>query len=349
MTRILIVAPAWIGDMVMTESLVAALRRRDPKAIIHLLAPRWTAPLGKRMAGIAAVHEIPSAHGRIDLMMRLKTGRALKPEDYDLAIVLPASLKSAIAPVAAGARTRRGYVGEMRFGLLNQARRIDKDGNPRTIDRFVALADDGSGLSPTVTPPILRCDREAAEDIASRLGLGDETRPVVALCPGAEYGSSKQWPASHFAALAGRLAEAGYATWIFGSENDRPIADTIVRLATAHDPNAAPVDLCGATGLLDALDLMSLTTAVVSNDSGLMHIAAAIGRPLVALYGSTSPAVTPPLGKAVRILERELSCRPCFKRECPLGHLDCLNLITASEVADAIEELVRPQPAPVAA
>lgn len=349
MARILIVAPAWIGDMVMTESLVAALRRRDPGADIHLLAPSWTAPLGRRMAGVVATHEIESVHGRFDLMMRVRIGQALRPEAFDLAIVLPASLKSAIAPLLARIPKRRGYVGEMRFGLLNQARGLDKTRHPRTIDRFVALADDGSGAEPMVTAPILRHDEAAARDAAMRLSLDHETRPVVALCPGAEYGPSKQWPVSHFAALAGLLAEAGMATWIFGSDNDRPIADMIVRLAVAHDKTAAPIDLCGATNLLDALDLMSLTSAVVSNDSGLMHIAAAIGRPLVALYGSTSPAVTPPLGKVVRILERELPCRPCFKRECPLGHLDCLNLIAAREVADAITQMIDPRPAPMAA
>jgi heptosyltransferase-2 len=349
MTRILIVAPAWIGDMVMTESLVAALRRRDPDAGIHLLAPSWTAPLGERMAGVVATHEIDSVHGRFDLMMRIKAGKALRPEAFDLAIVLPASLKSAIAPLVARVPERRGYVGEMRYGLLTQPRRIDKAKYPRTIDRFVALADDGAGLAPAVTPPILRQDQDGARSVAAKLGLDRETRPVVALCPGAEYGPSKQWPAAHFAALASLLAGRGFAAWIFGSDNDRPVADMIVRLAAVHDAGAAPVDLCGATGLLEALDLMSLTAAVVTNDSGLMHIAAAIGRPLVALYGSTSPAVTPPLGKAVRILERDLSCRPCFKRECPLGHLDCLNLIAATEVADAIAGMIDPQPAPIAA
>jgi heptosyltransferase-2 len=349
MTRILIVAPAWIGDMVMTESLVAALRRRDPGAEIHFLAPSWTAPLGERMAGVVATHEIDSMHGRFDLTMRIRTGKELRPEAFDLAIVLPASLKSAIPPLLAHIPKRRGYVGEMRYGLLNQPRRIDKAKHPRTIDRFVALADDGTGAEPTVTPPILRYDREAARDAAMRLGLDRDTRPVVALCPGAEYGPSKQWPAAHFAALAGLLAARGFATWIFGSDKDRPIADTILRLAVAHDEDAAPIDLCGATGLLDAIDLMSLAAAVVTNDSGLMHIAAAIGRPLVALYGSTSPAVTPPLGKAVRILSRDLFCRPCFKRECPLGHLDCLNLIAATEVADAIGALIDPRPAPMAA
>lgn len=344
MTRILIVAPAWVGDMVMAESLVAALRRREPDAVIHLLAPPWTAPIGERMAGVDATHRISSVHGRFDLAKRVSLGKDLKPENYDLAIVLPGSLKSAIAPFAARISKRRGYVGEMRFGLLNDARRLDKAAFPRTIDRFVALADDGNGGVPAVTPPILRHDAHAARALAEKLGLAEEKRPIVALCPGAEYGPAKQWPASHFAALAGLLADRGLATWVFGSEKDKPVAEEIAHLVAARDKAAMPVNLCGATNLLEALDLMSLASAVVTNDSGLMHIAAAIGRPLVALYGSTSPAMTPPLGKTVRIIERTLACRPCFKRECPLGHLDCLNLIGAAEVADALNEMIDPKP-----
>jgi heptosyltransferase II len=349
MTRILIVAPAWVGDMVMTESLVAALHRREPGAVVHLLAPPWTAPLGERMAGVAATHRIASVHGRLDLLQRISLGRSLKGETYDLAIVLPNSLKSAIPAIVAGIPKRRGYVGEMRYGLLNDARMLDKAKLPRTIDRFVALADDGTGTEPTVTPPILRHDPEAASAVAERLGLAQADPPVVALCPGAEYGPAKQWPASHFAALAAILAAEGFAVWILGSAKDKPIGEEIVRLAAAHEESAVPVNLCGATGLLEALDLMSLATGVVSNDSGLMHIAAAIGRPLVALYGSSTPAMTPPLGKAVRIVERTLPCRPCFKRVCPLGHLDCLNLIGAAEVAGCLDEMIGPKPAPIAA
>ena len=349
MTRILIVAPAWVGDMVMTESLVAALRRREPHAEIHLLAPPWTAPIGTRMAGVAATELIASIHGRFDFFKRIGLGLSLKTEAFDLAIVLPRSFKSAIVPLAARIPKRRGYLGEMRYGFLNDARRLDKERLPRTIDRFVALADDGTGSVPTVTPPILRHDPDEARELAHKLGLADDTRPVIALCPGAAFGPSKQWPASHFAALVGLLAEQGFATWILGSDNDKPIAETIVKLVAARDAHPPPISLCGRTSLVEALDLMSLTNAVVSNDSGLMHVAAAIGRPVVALYGSSSPAVTPPLAKSVRILERTLPCRPCFKRVCPLEHLDCLNLITAKEVAEAISDAVATSPEPIAA
>jgi heptosyltransferase-2 len=348
MTRTLIVGPAWVGDMVMTESLVSALKRQAPDDTIDLLAPPWTAPLGERMEGVAATKQIASIHGRFDLLKRVSLGAALKGENYDLAIVLPGSIKSAIAPFVARIPKRRGYVGEMRYGLLNDARRLDKEKLPRTIDRFVALAGNDTGLAPTVTPPVLRHDPEAARAIAAKLRLDAESRPVVALCPGAEYGPAKQWPATHFAALAAHLCDQGYATWIFGSKNDKPIAEEIVGLATAHQRSAEPKNLCGTTNLLEALDLMSLSAGVVTNDSGLMHIAAAIGRPVVALYGSTTPAMTPPLAEAVRIVEHTLPCRPCFKRACPLGHLDCLNLIGAEEVSGALNKIVGPRPAPIA-
>jgi heptosyltransferase-2 len=230
----------------------------------------------------------------------------------------------------------------MRFGLLNDVRRLDEKALPRTIDRFVALANDDPDVPPNVAPPVLRADTAAAKAIAAKLGLAGERRRIVALCPGAEYGPAKQWPTAHFAALAALLAQEGYAAWIFGSDKDRETAEQIRTLTAARDKAAAPVNLCGRTSLIEALDLMSLTAGVITNDSGLMHIAAAIGRPVVALYGSTTPAMTPPLAKAVHILERTLPCRPCFQRVCPLGHLDCLNLIGAADVDAALQEVVAP-------
>jgi heptosyltransferase-2 len=335
---VLIVAPAWVGDMVMAQSLVAELKRRAPADAVDLLAPPYTAALGARMPGVRNTIAAGTAHGRFDLGTRLRTGRALRPAGYRLAIVLPGSLKSAIAPFAAGIAKRRGYVGEWRYGLLNEARRLDKSRLKRTVDRFVALAADRGEPLPPISPPTLAHDPEQARALALKLGLRRD-RPAVALCPGAEYGPAKQWPAAHFAALAARLARAGFATWIFGSPKEAAIGEAIAALAAAHDKSAGVVNLAGRTSLVEALDLLSLTAGVVTNDSGLMHVAAALGRPLVALYGSSTPAMTPPLGEAVRILERTLPCRPCFKRTCRLGHLDCLSLISAAEVAEAISTL----------
>lgn len=328
MTRILIVAPAWVGDMVMAQSLVAALHARPDTAAVDLLAPPWTAALGARMPGVGKAHVIPAKHGRFDLALRYRLGRSLKGEGYDLAIVLPGSLKAAIPPFAAGIPLRRGYRGEWRYGFLNDIRHLDKGRVKRTIDRFVALAAPRDEPAPPTMAPVLAFDPDLGRTSAARLGLALD-RPVVALCPGAEYGPAKQWPAAHYAALAGLLAARGFAIWIFGSAKDAAIGDEIIRLA---GPGAAPANLAGRTELIEAIDLMSLARSVVTNDSGLMHVAAAIGRPLVALYGSTTPEMTPPLGPVVEIVERQLPCRPCFERTCPLGHLNCLNLIRADDV-----------------
>jgi heptosyltransferase-2 len=332
MTRVLIVAPAWVGDMVMAQSLVAALHARPDVKAVDLLAPPWTAALGPRMPGVGKVHVIDTRHGRFDLALRYRLGRDLKQERYDLAIVLPGSLKAAIPPWAAGIPVRRGYLGEWRYGLLNDVRRLDKNRLKRTIDRFVALAAAKGEPPPATLPPVLATDPARGFALAAGLGLPLD-RPIVALCPGAEYGPAKQWPAAHFAALADLLSRRGLQTWIFGSKKDAAIGETIIALAKARNPDAAPVNLAGRTELTEAIDLLGLAASVATNDSGLMHVAAAIGKPLVALYGSTTPEMTPPLGPVIEIVERELPCRPCFERVCPLGHLDCLTLIPASKVA----------------
>jgi heptosyltransferase-2 len=326
--------------MVMVESLVAALLRKNPATEIDLLAPPWTAPLGKRMSGVSATRSVDFAHGRFDFWKRIKIGRELNRTRYDLAIILPNTLKSAIVPLMAGIPKRRGYIGEMRYGFVNDMRRLDKEKLPRTIDRFVALAGETMGEAPEVSWPRLTVDAESRLQIARDLGLSDETRPVVALCPGAEYGPAKQWPASHFATLARRMIDRDFAVWILGSAKDGAFAEEITNLSSTAHAARAPVNLCGKTSLLQAVDLLSLAAAVVTNDSGLMHVAAALQRPVVALYGSSTPAMTPPLVSDVRILERSLPCRPCFERVCPLGHLNCLKTIAPDEVVGAILEVM---------
>ena len=334
--KILIIGPNWVGDTVIAQSLVAKLKTNDPAAIVHLVAPPWTAPLGQRMEGVARTLEFAARHGRLEFRRRLDVGMAMRKERYNLAIVLPNSLKAAIAPFVAGIPLRRGYVGEWRYPLLNDVRSLDKGQLVRTVDRFVALAYDGQRNGFHSAAPVLRHDPEAADAAIRRLGL-DLTMPVIAMCPGAEYGPSKQWPASHFAELARILAGRGFAVWLLGSGNDLPIATAIAEMAADVTPR--PVNLCGTTTLIEALDLLGKTSGVVSNDSGLMHVAAAIGRPVVALYGSTTPKETPPLTGKARILEHVLPCRPCFERTCPLHHGDCLRLIHPQEVSAALREI----------
>ena len=321
--KTLIVAPAWVGDMVMAHAIVPGLAAAG--AEIHLLAPPATAPLAQRMPGVAAVHELAAAHGEFGWAKRRAAARRLAPVGFERAIVLPNAWKAALTPALAGIRRRTGFVGEARFGLLNDWRRLDERRLPRLVDRFAALA----GVAPA--SPRLWADANAGRRLRREYGLAS-AGAVVALCPGAAFGPAKRWPPAHFAALAQRCAAAGSEVWVLGGKADAAAGAAIAAASPARD-------LTGRTTLLEAVDLLAAASAVVSNDSGLMHVAAALGRPLTAIYGSTTPAFTPPLAPAAAIVERSLPCRPCFARECPLHHLRCLRDIDASEVFAALSEL----------
>lgn len=308
--RILIVAPSWIGDTIMMQPLLMRLKQRDPAAEIHVLAPAWSAPLLSRMPEVTGAIENPFPHGAFDWAGRKALGRRVAAADFAAAYVLPNSWKSALVPWFAGIPERIGYSGEARFGLLN--RRLPKSSLPRLVDRYAALAGELSDPTPN---PRLASAPEQQRGARAALGLPTDAAPVI-FCPGAEYGPAKRWPAHHFAALAQRVAAP---VWIVGSARDAAIGAEIERLS-----NGAALDLCGKTNLEQAVDLLASARAVVTNDSGLMHVAAALDRPLVVLYGSSSPAYTPPLSPRATILSLGLDCSPCFKRECPLGHLRCL-------------------------
>jgi heptosyltransferase-2 len=203
---------------------------------------------------------------------------------------------------------------------------------PLLVERYAALADaPGKALARPLPRPHLRADPVNLERVARALGI-DLARSAVAFCPGAEYGEAKRWPVEHFAALALRAVGAGQQVWLVGSQNDGPIGRAVAERA-AHP---CVVDLCGRTKLTDAIDLLSAAAAVVSNDSGLMHVAAALNRPLIALYGSSSAAYTPPLASSASVLALKLDCSPCFQRTCPLGHLRCLRDLAPERVWEAL-------------
>ena len=327
----LLVAPAWVGDSVMSEPLIRKIAAHDQRPV-DVLAPPWVAPLYERMPNVGKVVPAPFAHGRFDLKARWMLGRALRGYDYQNAYILPNSLKSALPTFFAGIPNRIGFTGESRYGLINRRQPLDKQLLPRMVDRFLALGPNGNATL-NADMPRLSAATGAFERLRQSLGL--EIRGKLAiLCPGAEYGPAKRWPAKHFATLAQQLSQEGYTVWTIGSTKDQEIGETIERLS-----NSLAINLCGRTQLADAIDLLSGADVVVSNDSGLMHVAAALNRPLIALFGSSSPTFTPPLSKQVAILQHPVPCSPCFARTCRYGHLDCLTLLSPDLVMTSIRTL----------
>lgn len=325
--RILVVGPAWIGDMVMAQSLFITLKQRLPDTEIDVLAPAWSQPLLARMPEVRQAIGMPLGHGEFGFAARRRLGIELRASNYDQAIVLPRSWKSALVPFFAHVPQRTGYRGEFRYGLLNDIRPLDKTVLTQTVQRFVTLGlESRASLPPPIPQPGLRMDGVQRDWLLRVLKL-DTARPIVALLPGAEYGPAKRWPVESFAWLARRLVKDGYAVWVFGSDKEKPLGETIV-----HGLGAEAVNLCGRTRLVDAADLLSLAQCAVTNDSGLMHVAAAMGVKVVAIYGSSSPDYTPPLTDKADIVYLRLECSPCFQRECPLGHLNCLKQITVEDV-----------------
>jgi len=325
--RILIVAPSWIGDAILSEPLLAILREPMQEPTVDVLAPPWCAPVYARMRGVRHIIENPIGHRELRLGERRALARTLRGNGYTRALVLPNSFKSALIPWLARIPRRVGYVGEARGMLLTDAKRLDRKALPRLVDRFVALAARPGELVPTPAAPVLVPDVANAAEAIRALGLSTH-RPVAILCPGAEYGPSKRWPTEHFITLAQRFIDSGYAVWLLGSPNDRAAADPIAA-AIAEVRN-----VCGRTDVGTAIDLLATARVVVSNDSGLMHAAAAIGRPLVALFGSSSPEYTPPLSPLARVAKINIVCSPCFKRECPLGHFKCMRELSPNVVYD---------------
>lgn len=331
MRRILVIAPNWVGDTVMAQPLLARIKQQDPEATIDMFAPQWVAPVARRMSEVHQVISHAFRHGKLQLGERFKAARDLRSLAYQQAIVLPNSLKSALIPWFARIPKRTGYTGEMRQGLLNDARRLDSARYPLMVERYALLAETAAQpLQKPLTMPRLQVDVQSRDATLAGLQLSLQP-PIVALCPGAEYGPAKRWPVEHFASLARDLARQGFQIWLIGSAKDQAVGAAIV-LASSHSCR----NLCGLTDLEQAIDLLSCAQAVVSNDSGLMHIAAALDKPLLALYGSSSPEFTPPLSPHARVLSLELSCSPCFKRECPLGHFNCMRGLLPARVAQEL-------------
>lgn len=332
--KILIVGPAWVGDMVMAQCLFKVLKQQHANVQIDVLAPAWSLPLLARMPEVANAIVMPIGHGQLNLHERYRLAVSLREKKYEQAIVLPNSFKSALIPFWAKIPVRTGWRGEMRYFLLNDIRTLNKKKYPLMIEQFMALGLPANTRLPDQYPlPELKISADACQDSLVRHHLVLSDHPILALCPGAEFGPAKRWPEDYFATVANEKLAAGWQVWLFGSAKDQSVTEKIMQLTDNRC-----VDLAGRTRLEEAVDLLSQASLVVSNDSGLMHIAAALQKPLIAVYGPTSAAFTPPLHDKAKIISLSLPCQPCFQRECPLKHHRCMRELSPEKAMSTLSE-----------
>ncbi len=330
--KILVIGPSWVGDMVMAQSLFMTLKSHYPQCQIDVLAPAWSLPLLERMPEVTQGIVMPLIHGQLGLRKRFQLGKNLRTSQYTQTIVLPNSWKSALIPYFANIPLRIGYRGEMRWGLLNDVRLLDKKKLSMTVQRFVSLGwAPNAQQPPDFLNPAFKIEEKNKQSVTQKFKITKTTK-IMALCPGAEYGPAKQWPAEHYAEVAKQKIAKNWSVWIFGSDKDTAVASQINQM-TANKC----VDFSSKTTLAEAIDLMAQVDVIVTNDSGLMHVGAALDKKVIALYGSSDPSFTPPLNNNAKVIDLNLDCSPCFKRECPLGHTRCLTDILPQQVLTHIE------------
>lgn len=359
--RILIISPAWLGDIIMSQSLLKTLKQRDPGCSITMYAPKYAQDIIARMPEVDAFIENPFAHGALQLKKRYAEGQKLKKlrapgaqgdqgaQGFDCAYILPNSLKSALVPFFAGIKERIGLKGESRYLLINRMR-SDKKKFPRMVERYVALAyvddptvTDAQSLPAFAYPKLTL--QEPSPELRTRLGLSG-SRPLIALGCGANYGPAKLWPVEYFAQASSTLIREGYGILALGSAKDQAtvaqIKAALTQLESAPD-ELMPCfyDIAGQTNLTEALDLVGSCAGAICNDSGLMHTVAAAGVPQVCLFGSTSTGYTPPLSEHAICLESTQPCHPCFERTCKLGTYQCLKELTPERATTALLGLLQ--------
>jgi heptosyltransferase-2 len=351
MPGILIIAPNWIGDAVMTQPLLSDIKALYPDSTIDVLASTWVAPVYRACSEVNEVIEAMFEHKQLQWSLRKRLAKQIEAKKYQACFVLPNSFKSALIPWLANIPLRIGYRGEMRFGLINisldNSSKIDR---PPMVEHYLALStllnDDqaeSQQLHHKALSPHLNVLTSAKQSIEAKLQsahieLSGSNSGIKIMCPGAEYGPSKRWPTEHFATMAQELIQTNPNQHIIlvGSQGDRQLGEQICSQAGHH---THVHNWCGSTSLDEAIALIELSQAVISNDSGLMHIAAALKVPQVAIFGSSDPAHTPPLSDKAKVIWLDLPCSPCHKRECPLGHLKCLKDILPQQVLATLDTL----------
>lgn len=321
--KILVIGPSWLGDMVMAQKLFKVIKDHYPKSKLHVASPAWTIPLVSRMPEVDQPIALPFSHGELNLIKRYQLGKSLKIEGYTEAIVLTNSFKSALIPFFANIPNRRGFLGEMRFGLIND--RIKKDKSLyRTVDQFLALAPKNKNVRPSLSTSLISKPSQARKLLKGKIKSSDK---ILAIAPGAEYGEAKRWPIEYFAQVSKVAIEKGWKVITLGSTHDHELGKLIDKLTKNK-----VINLIGKTKLEEVIDVMSICNSFLSNDSGLMHVAASLRIKQIAIFGSSDPQKTPPLSRHAKTVYLGLSCSPCFERTCPLQHTNCLKNIKPEEI-----------------
>ena len=336
--KILVVGPSWVGDSVMAQTLYKRIKKELPSSQIDVMSPHWSLSLLERMPEVCKKIVSPFSHGETKLFERYKLGQGLKKENYDRAIILTNSLKSSLIPYFARIGVRTGWLGEFRYGLINDIRSSKKLKKSLMIEKFAALSLYEENYSiENLTFPELEIDFANQRKFLEEFSI-DYSKNTMAICPGAEFGPSKRWPAEYYAEIAKFYVNEGWNVLCIGSKNDEDIGIEIGSLNNLGC-NESFINLIGKTSLQDAIDILAFTEKVVTNDSGLMHIAAAVKTPLVALYGPSSPEYTPPLISKKKILRKTQGYEKVRYGSNEKGYHQSLLDIKPEEVLDALEAL----------
>ncbi|UDG80575.1 ADP-heptose--LPS heptosyltransferase 2 [Candidatus Hartigia pinicola] len=342
--KILVIGPSWIGDMVMSQSLYRTLKTQYSDVQIDVVAPQWCYPLLAKMPEVNTAILMPLVHGKFSISERRKIGISLRKKEYNQAIVLPNSFKSALVPFFTKIQKRTGWVGEMRYGLLNDIRTLDKNKFPLMVQRYVALAYDKHKISyatdiatPILWPKLVIDKRDVLKTI--NFFNINTLRPIIGFFPGSEFGPAKRWPHYHYAAIAEKLInEKGYSILLFSSIKDYDAGKNIYQSLTENSRRYC-INLSGKTSLEQAMNLISHCQAGVSNDSGLMHIAAALDKPIIVLYGQSSPSFTPPLSDKSEVIRLISGYHKIRKGHSENGYHQSLIDIQPQLVMDALTRL----------
>jgi len=334
--KILVVGPSWVGDAIMAQSLYKIIAE-DQDNQIEVLSPEWSQGILSRMNEVHCSISSPFLHGQLALSERRSLGISLKDKRYDQAIILTNSLKSSLVPYFAEIPIRTGWLGELRYGLINDVRRFNNQDCKLMVQQFSVLGPQKKNLTKEEIPdPHLHIDKVNLDKLLDKFEMDNQKRSI-ALCPGAEFGPAKRWPPCHYSKIAKEYIARDWNVIILGSENDAQVAFEIKEPLKAK---ASLFDLTGKTSLVDAVDIMSSCNLVLTNDSGLMHVAAAVKVPLLALYGPSSPEFTPPLSAHAKTLRKISGYKKIRSGDMKDGYHSSLYNLEPREVLQELEQLL---------